>query len=77
MNNVFITCKKYFYNSTTNEKRELLKTFISNLSLNKKEPPVEISLFQQGFAILERFRRLFAKNMPIFNVCTPTICSKK
>ena len=35
-------------------KKELLKTFISNISLNKKELQVEVSIYQPGFAILEQ-----------------------
>ncbi len=53
--------EEYFYNfqklfsfSNTNEKKELIKTFISNITLNKKEHHIEINLFQHGFAVLEQ-----------------------
>ena len=53
--------EEYFYNfqklfsfSNTNEKKELIKTFISNITLNKREHHIEINLFQHGFAVLEQ-----------------------
>ena len=53
--------RKYFYNfrkifisATTDEKKELIKTFISNITFNKKEHHIEISLYQYGFAVLEQ-----------------------
>ena len=46
--------QKLFSFSNTNEKKELIKTFISNITLNKREHHIEINLFQHGFAVLEQ-----------------------
>lgn len=53
--------EEYFYNfqrlfssSTTNEKKELIKTFISNITLNKKEHQLEINLYSQWCRALEQ-----------------------
>ena len=50
----FINLQKTFYQATINEKRELLKTFISNISLNNNEHQVEVSLFPQWCTIVEQ-----------------------
>ena len=50
----FINLQKTFYNATTTEKRELLKTFISNITLNKKEHQIELSLIPQWCLMVEQ-----------------------
>ena len=50
----FYNFQKLFSSSNANEKKELIKTFISNITLNKKEHHIEINLFQHGFALLEQ-----------------------
>ena len=52
--NYFHNIQDIFYNSTTYEKRELLKTFIYSISLNSQERHIEIVPILQGFPLLER-----------------------
>ena len=50
----FYNFQKLFSSSTTNEKKELIKTFISNITLNKKEHQLEISLYSQWCPAMEQ-----------------------
>ncbi|MFR2535321.1 MAG: recombinase family protein [Clostridia bacterium] len=50
----FYNFRKLFENSTLNEKKELLTTFVSNILLNQKEHHLEIILYSQGCRLLEQ-----------------------
>lgn len=50
----FSHIKNTFSIASIQEKRELLKTFVYNISLNYSEHHVEITLFPQGFATMEQ-----------------------
>ncbi len=50
----FYNFQKLFNSSNINEKKSLIKTFISNITLNKKEHQLEITLYSQWCPILEQ-----------------------
>lgn len=50
----FYNLKKLFVVADTNEKRELIKTFVSNIILNKKEHHIEVILYSQWCPLLEQ-----------------------
>ena len=50
----FYNFQKLFYSCNLNEKKELIKTFISNIVLNKKEHQLEINLYSQWCRMLEQ-----------------------
>lgn len=50
----FYNFKKLFSKSNNNEKKELIKTFISNITFNKKEHQLEINIFPQWCPLLEQ-----------------------
>ena len=50
----FYNFKELFKNSTIIEKKELLKTIISNITLNEKKHHIEISFYSQWCTVLEQ-----------------------